>query len=189
MVVGRQQACIGFGSNQGNRQDLCDRALTLLTLLPHSQVTHISSLYETEPVKDSCNPGTTWFYNGAICLETDLTAQSLLTICQEIERGLGRRDESRDGERPMDLDILWYGSLILQDSQLTLPHPRLHERRFVLTPLCEITPTWKHPILEQTIEVLLRQLDDPSQVRRLDPQPSTRYGSRPTCHSSPAAPE
>lgn len=183
--MGRETACIGFGSNQGNRQDLCDRALTLLSLLPHSQVTHISSLYETEPVLDSCNPGRTWFYNGVVCLETDVTPLSLLEICQEIERGLGRSDTSRDGARTMDLDILWYGSMILQNSQLTLPHPRLHVRRFVLMPLCEIKPTWEHPILHQTAEALLKGLADSSQVQRLDPQPSTRYGSRPTCQLSP----
>lgn len=183
--MGRETACIGIGSNQGNRLDLCDRALTLLSLLPHSQVTHISSLYETEPVKDHCDPGTNWFYNGAICVETDLTPLSLLEICQEIERGLGRHEESREGPRTIDLDLLWYGTRILQGSQLTLPHPRLHVRRFVLAPLCEINPKWEHPVLHQTAEDLLNGLSDLSKVQRLEPQPSSRYGSRPTCHLPP----
>jgi len=75
---------IGFGSNVGNRLDFCDRTVTLLSLLPHSQLTGVSLLYETEPVKDGANPGDAWFLNGVVRLETDIAPRSLLDILREI---------------------------------------------------------------------------------------------------------
>src|SRR5690349_8392827 len=126
----RETAYIGFGSNVGDRVDFCDRAVTLLSLLPHSLVTGVSLLYETEPVKDKVDPGGEWFLNGVVQLETDLTPRSLLEILQEIERSLGRDDEDRSGPRTMDLDILFFGDRVISEPGLTIPHPRLHQRRF-----------------------------------------------------------
>ena len=80
-----ETAYIGFGSNVGDRIDFCDRAVTLLSLLPHSQVTGVSLLYETEPVKDGANPGAGWFLNGVVQLETAITPESLLSMLREIE--------------------------------------------------------------------------------------------------------
>ncbi len=177
----RETVYIGFGSNLGNRVDFCDRAITLLGLLPHSQVLAVSSLYETEPVPDAGAPGEGWFLNGVVQLETDVTPQGLLTVCREIERSLGRDPEHRSGPRTLDLDILLYGDRVIQEQELTVPHPRLHLRRFVLEPLVEIEPKLVHPLLKQTVQTLLAQLTDKHQVRRLDPQPNTRYGSRPAC--------
>src|SRR5574341_966318 len=94
---------IGFGSNLGNRLDFCDRAVTLLRLLPASRVTAVSSLYETEPVRDGGDPGEGWFLNGVIRLETDLTPRSLLDVCREVERALGRDPAHRQGPRTLDL--------------------------------------------------------------------------------------
>ncbi len=182
--MNREIAFIGFGSNLGNRMDFCDRALTLLSLMPHSRMTGASSLYETEPVADVCHPGSAWFLNGVVRIETDLTPGSLLEVSQEIERALGREEKKRDGPRTMDLDILFYGTHILNDPTLTLPHPRLHLRRFVLTPLVELAPDWPHPGLARPLWELLHELNDPSQVRRLDPQPSARYGALPPCTST-----
>ena len=85
---------IGFGSNVGDRVDFCDRAVTLLSLLPHSQLSGVSLLYETEPVNDFSQPGDGWFLNGAVQLETDVTPNSLLAILREIERSLGRDQEN-----------------------------------------------------------------------------------------------
>ena len=85
-------AFIGFGSNVGNRLDYCDRAMTLLGLLPHSRLTATSPLYETEPVRDGAEPGPEWFLNGVVRLETDITPQSLLNVCLEIERALCRHE-------------------------------------------------------------------------------------------------
>jgi 2-amino-4-hydroxy-6-hydroxymethyldihydropteridine diphosphokinase len=110
-----------------------------------------------------------------------VTPQSLLEICREIEKSLGRDPGHRSGPRTIDLDILFYGARVFQKQELTVPHPRLHLRRFVLEPMVEIEPTLVHPKLKQTVSQLLTQLTDKHQVRRMNPQPSTRYGSRPTC--------
>ena len=91
---------IGFGSNIGDRVDFCDRAVTLLSLLPHSQVVGVSLLYETEPVNDHARPGDGWFLNGVVQLETDITPKSLLAILREIERSLGRDEDNRSGPEP-----------------------------------------------------------------------------------------
>ena len=183
----RETVFIGFGSNLGNRVDFCDRTVTLLSLLPHSQLLAVSSLYETEPVPDAGAPGESWFLNGVVQLETDVTPQSLLEICREIERSLGRDPEHRSGPRTIDLDILLYGDRVSQEQDLIVPHPRLHLRRFVLEPMVELDSTLVHPLLKQTVSQLLAQLTDTHQVRRLNPQPSTRYGSRPACSSNPAS--
>ena len=174
---------IGFGSNAGDRVDFCDRAVTLLGLLPHSRLLGVSLLYETEPVKDGTDPGDGWFLNGVVQLETDVTPRSLLMVLREIERSLGRDEEHRSGPRTMDLDLLFYGSLVIEEPGLVVPHPRLHQRRFVLLPMSELDPSWTHPSLGRSITQLLAELKDRSEVRLLIPQPSTRYGSRPMCSS------
>ena len=177
----RETVFIGFGSNVGDRVDFCDRAITLLSLLPHSQVTGVSLLYETEPVDDGSHPGEGWFLNGVVQLETDVTPRSLLTVLREIERSLGRDQEHRSGPRTIDLDILFYGDRVISDLDLVVPHPRLHQRRFVLMPMSELDPLFVHPTLQRTINQLLAENTNPSEVRLLFPQPSTRYGSRPAC--------
>lgn len=181
--MSRETVFIGFGSNRGDRVDFCDRAVTLIGLLPNSRLLAVSSLYETEPVDDAGAPGDGWFLNGVVQIETDITPQSLHTVCREIEKALGRDPEHRTGPRTMDLDILFYRDWVIQEAGLTVPHPRLHLRRFVLEPLAELEPDFLHPVLKQTVSALLAQLDDPHRVLRVTPQPSTRYGSRPACSS------
>lgn len=183
----KETVFIGFGSNVGNRQDFCDRAVTLLSLLPHSEVVGISPLYETQPVLDHAHPGEEWFLNGAIQLHTDVTPNSLIMVCREIERSLGRDENDRKGPRTLDLDLLFYGQRIIDEPDLVVPHPRLHQRRFVLAPLADLDPAWEHPVLHRTVAALLTELTDTSVVRRLDPQPSTRYGSRPGCSPPPGS--
>src|SRR5689334_1143506 len=177
----RETVYIGFGSNVGDRVDFCDRAVTLLSLLPHSLVTGVSLLYETEPVKDKVDPGEAWFLNGVVQLDTDLTPLSLLDILQEIEGSLGRDEEHRSGPRTIDLDILFYGDRVINEPRLTVPHPRLHQRRFVLMPLSELAPLLVHPTRHRSVNQMLAETSDLSEVRLLFPQPSTRYGSRPAC--------
>lgn len=174
---------IGFGSNVGDRIDFCDRAVTLLSLLPHSRLKGVSLLYETEPVCDRTDPGEGWFLNGVVQIETNITPRRLLATLQEIERSLGRDDENRSGPRTIDLDILFYGEHMISEPGLTIPHPRLHQRRFVLMPMNELDPLWVHPTLKQSVAQLLADVKDQSQVRLLFPQPLTRYGSRPACSS------
>lgn len=173
---------IGFGSNMGDRFDLCERAVTLLALLPETRLTDVSSLYETDPVADVGDPGPESFLNGVVRLETALPPERLLNACREIEEALGRNQAHRRGPRTMDLDLLAYGDRVLEDGPLRIPHPRLHLRRFVLTPLAELAPGWHHPLLHRSAAELLAELDDPCGVRRLDVVLDPRSGSRPSCH-------
>jgi 2-amino-4-hydroxy-6-hydroxymethyldihydropteridine diphosphokinase len=178
----RETVYIGFGSNEGDRLDYCDRALTLLRLLPGSEVTAVSSLYETEPIIDErTNPGGNWFLNGVVRLDTDMAPRQLLQICQEIQQALGRDLAKRQGGRTLDLDILLYGQQVLDEPDLKVPHPRLHRRRFVLEPLAELVPDLRHPTLGRTVRDLLQDLNDPAQVRRLEAVGESRYGSHPSC--------
>ncbi len=179
----KETVFIGFGSNVGDRVDFCDRVVTLLSLLPHSRLQGVSLLYETEPVRDRIDPGEAWFLNGVVQLETNITPRSLLSTLQEIERALDRDEDNRSGPRTIDLDILFYGEHVIKEPGLTIPHPRLHQRRFVLMPMNELDPLWVHPTLNQSMAQLLTDAKDHSQVRLLFPQPSTRYGSRPACSS------
>ncbi len=177
----REIVYIGFGSNVGDRVDFCDRAVTLLSLLPHSQLTGVSLLYETEPVQDGAHPGDGWFLNGVVQLDTDITPRSLLSVLREIERSLGRDENNRSGPRTIDLDILFYGERVINEPDLVVPHPRLHQRRFVLMPLSELAPLVIHPTRQRSVNQMLAEVEDHSEVRLLFPQPSTRYGSRPAC--------
>jgi 2-amino-4-hydroxy-6-hydroxymethyldihydropteridine diphosphokinase len=177
----RETVFIGVGSNIGDRVDYCVRAVMLLGLLPHSQVTGISSLYETEPLADRVDPGPGWFLNCVVRMETDVTPRSLLAVCREIESSLGRDQDHRGGPRTLDLDLLFYGTRQIAEDDLVIPHPRLHLRRFVLAPLAELDPDWVHPALGRTIRTLLEQVTDTLRVRLLAPQPSAKFGAPPAC--------
>ncbi|GBL39497.1 folic acid synthesis protein FOL1 [Nitrospirota bacterium] len=184
--MGRETVFIGFGSNVGDRLDFCDRAVTLLSLLPHSQLLGVSLLYETEPVNDHAQPGDGWFLNGVVRIETDITPNSLLTILREIERALGRDEENRSGPRTIDLDILFYGQRIIDEPDLAVPHPRMHQRRFVLMPLNELDPLFLHPSLQRTVSQLLAEAEKQPEVRLLFLKPRLAMAHAPLAASHQA---
>ena len=132
---------LGLGANLGNRQANLRMALGALTRM--LRVIAVSALYETEPVGSTPQPP---FYNAACAINAGLDPLPLLRFLQNIEEEVGRRPGAgHQGPRPIDIDILLYGDVTLDDPQLKLPHPRLHERAFVLVPLLEISPDVEIP--------------------------------------------
>ena len=174
---------IGFGSNLGNRQEFCERAITLMGLLPQSRFVAESPIYETSPIDPEGILGSVWFYNGVVKIETLLAPNTLWEICRETERALGRDEENRSGPRTIDLDLLFYGQQIIHESHLMIPHPRLHLRRFVLEPMVDLDPDWNHPTFNQTVQELLGNLEDESQIRKLELRSGSRSRNQPVCSS------
>ena len=123
-----------------------------------------SAWYRTEPVPPSDQP---WFLNAVASLATDLSAQDLLAVLQAVEVQFGRVRGERNAARVLDLDLLDYRGQTSEIASLVLPHPRLHQRRFVLLPLAEIAPDWRHPLSGLTAEQLLSRLSAKQQVERL----------------------
>jgi 2-amino-4-hydroxy-6-hydroxymethyldihydropteridine diphosphokinase len=165
-------AYIALGSNLGDREAILAAATDRLSCL--GRVVARSSVYETEPVGYRDQPA---FLNAALALETELEPLPLLHALLSIERELGRDRSSGlpKGPRTLDLDLLLLGDAIVAGEELTLPHPALAKRRFVLTPLAQIAPHLRHPQLKQTMTDLLAQLPDEgenrvSSVRRLELQ-------------------
>jgi 3-oxoacyl-[acyl-carrier protein] reductase len=149
-------AYIALGSNLGDRRDYLDRSLQALQEHPRIEATQVSSYHETTPVGGP--PGQSNFLNAAAELKTDLSPRELLDALLEIERSLGRVRRERHGPRTIDLDLLLYQDLVLREPGLTIPHPAMHERLFVLKPLAEIAPRAIHPLLDASIDDLLRDL-------------------------------
>jgi 2-amino-4-hydroxy-6-hydroxymethyldihydropteridine diphosphokinase len=149
-------AYVGLGSNLGDREAMLRRALELLDARPGIEVVAVSALRETEPVGFLEQPR---FLNAAARLETELPPRRLLSALLEVEQELGRdRSGPRFGPRTIDLDLLLYGELELDEEGLGIPHPRLHERRFVLEPLAELAPGLVVPG-RGSLETLLSELD------------------------------
>jgi 2-amino-4-hydroxy-6-hydroxymethyldihydropteridine diphosphokinase len=154
---------LSLGSNVGDREANLRAAIAALPA-NGIQVKRVSSIYETEPVDFLDQP---WFLNCVVEAETDLEPHALLQSLRTIESHLGSQKEFAKGPRKLDLDILLYNSQTIATPDLQIPHPRMLQRRFVLTPLAEIAPTVKHSSWPATTAALLEQLADPSQVRRL----------------------
>ncbi len=146
-------AYLSLGSNLGDRQSTLREAIRRLSDL--GTVKKVSSFYETEPVEFTAQP---WFVNCAVELKTDLSARDLLNGMLGIEHSMGRERTQPKGPRLIDLDILLHGESVIHEHGLTIPHPAMHERRFVLEPLAEIAPEAVHPSLKATISELLEAL-------------------------------
>jgi 2-amino-4-hydroxy-6-hydroxymethyldihydropteridine diphosphokinase len=159
------QVFIALGSNLGDRELNLLRGIAELGKIPGSRVTALSGFFETEAVE---GPEQEDFVNAVVRLETSLSPRQLLTELQRIESEVFRRVRTlRWGPRTIDLDILFYGSLVLSGDDLIIPHPRLHERRFVLAPLAEIAPEFVHPLLNTSVAELLEKVGGNERVKRI----------------------
>lgn len=162
-------AAIGLGANLpsavGTPAETIAAAIERLE--DYGQVTARSGFYRTAPVGYVYQPA---FVNAAVLLETELDPLALLDALLAIERsfGRGRAAGPPKGPRTLDLDLLLYDDLVLDEPALTLPHPAMHERRFVLVPLAEVAPGWRHPVLGCTMAELLADLPDEDSVIKTD---------------------
>ena len=159
---------IGIGSKLGKRREHYQKALDLMEDLPNTHIAKCSSLYESEPIGDAKN----WYLNGAVELETDFDPHKLLSRLQKIEQTMGRKKTAQTkkwASRKIDLDILLFDNYVVDDERLKIPHPEMHQRRFVLLPLSELAPQFTHPHLGSTISQLLAAVKDDKRVFLLRP--------------------
>lgn len=156
------RAYVGLGSNLGDRAAHLLLGLSALSRLPKTHLLRLSPVYETDPVGPPQPP----YLNMVAELETELSPTGLLAEMLRVEKALGRERRERWGPRTLDLDLLLYGDLVLEEAGLSVPHPRLHERAFVLVPLLDLLPEGRHPLLGQSFAELLASLDA-SSVRPL----------------------
>lgn len=157
-----------IGGNQGNRQQIINNATNLIQQRI-GFVAVSSHIYETEPWGDFQDPNTQPFLNIALLVHTNLTPLQALSSALLIEKELGRQRIGLPSSsnlrtyfsRPIDIDLIFFGNLVINTPTLTLPHPRMHLRRFVLKPLCDIAPDYIHPLFNKTLNTLLSECTDP----------------------------
>jgi 2-amino-4-hydroxy-6-hydroxymethyldihydropteridine diphosphokinase len=152
---------LSLGSNVGDREHHLRDAIARLET--KGRIVSVSSFYETEPVEFTDQA---WFLNCAVTLETTETPEQLMAALLHIEQEMGRQRIQRKGPRTIDIDILLFGDTILDSPALTIPHPAMHQRRFVLQPLAEIAPEVRHPVLKKTARELLDGLQAGQTVRK-----------------------
>ena len=155
---------LSLGSNLGQREKQLRAAIERLGAV--GRVVSISSYYETQPVEVTDQP---WFLNCAVALETTRSPEQLLNAILAVERDMGRERTRTKGPRKIDIDIVLFGDQIIHSPQLTIPHPAMHQRRFVLEPLAEIAPEVRHPLLKKTVKELLAELRNSQVVCRIEP--------------------
>ncbi len=153
---------LSLGSNLGDRAANLRTAIGKLAEL--GSVVAVSSFYETEPVEMAAQP---WFLNCAVKLDTEKMPRQLISGILNLEQTMGRQRKQQKGPRIIDIDVLLFGSSIIEIPALTIPHPKLHERRFVLEPLSEIAPDARHPVFKRTMRQLRDALPAGQTVKRL----------------------
>ncbi len=160
----RHIAYIGIGSNVGDKARQCEQGISEIQKLDRHRLLARSSLYKTQPIGYIEQD---WFINLVIKIETEMDAPALLSSLKEIESRLGRVETLRWGPRTIDLDILFFNDHQIQTDELTVPHPLIQDRQFVLVPLAEIDPNLTHPVLKKTVKELLEGLPENQGVERL----------------------
>jgi 2-amino-4-hydroxy-6-hydroxymethyldihydropteridine diphosphokinase len=153
---------LSLGSNLGDREGQLREAIRRLGTV--GRIVSISSLYETEPVEMTDQP---WFVNCAVALEAERTPNELMIELLNIEENMGRQRVQKKGPRTIDLDILLFGNEVIESPGLTIPHPAMQQRRFVLEPLAEIAPEAWHPVLKKSVRELLDVLSVGPAVRKI----------------------
>ena len=157
-------AYIGIGSNVGDKTYQCKRAISEILKIDRHKLLAESSLFKTKPIGYTSQE---WFVNGVIKIETEMEPLELLQMLKTIELQLGRKRTFRWGPRSIDLDILFFDNEEVRTKELQIPHPRLHERQFVLIPLAEIDRHLVHPVLKKTVGKLLEELKEDQGVEKL----------------------
>jgi 2-amino-4-hydroxy-6-hydroxymethyldihydropteridine diphosphokinase len=153
---------LSLGSNVGDREKHLREAIQRLETV--GRVVAVSSVYETEPVEFADQE---WFLNCVVALETEKMPEQLMTALLRIEREMGRQRTENKGPRNIDLDILLVDDLVVDAPELSIPHPAMHQRRFVLEPLAEIAPEARHPVMKKSARELLDDLPAGQAVRRI----------------------
>src|SRR5438094_284285 len=153
---------LSLGSNMGDPATNLNTAIAGLRAL--GDVVAVSSFYETEPVELTAQP---WFLNCAVKLDTEKMHKQLMSGILDLEKEMGRRRQQNKGPRIIDIDILLFGNSIIETKGLTIPHPAMHQRRFVLEPLAEIAPEARHPALKKSVSELKNALPPGGSVKRI----------------------
>ncbi len=162
----RHIAYIGIGSNVGDKVRHCERAVSEILKVDQHKLLAKSSFFKTQPIG---YPDQDWFINGVIKIETDLSPHELLRDLKAIELKLGRKKTFHWGPRLIDLDLLFFDHEEIKTPELSVPHPHLHERQFVLIPMAEIDRDFIHPVFKMTIQQLLNNLQEDQGVEKFQP--------------------
>jgi len=153
---------LSLGSNLGDRAKNLQQAISALGNF--GKVLAVSSIYETEPVEVTAQP---WFLNCVVAFDTQKMPKQLLAAILAIEQGMGRKRTQHKGPRSIDIDVLLFGNAIVDTATLTIPHPAMHQRRFVLEPMAEIAPDVRHPVFKRTMRELRDALPPGQGVKKL----------------------